>query len=296
MLENLKIRLTHFLPTVAITQLIGWFANLPSRMITKIIIYLFIKYYHIDMDDASHKDTYYYKNFNQFFTRPLRDEIHSINLDPNILVCPADGRISQLGSIENDQIFQAKGHYYTLDALLAGNRNLTKLFRHGNFVTIYLSPKDYHRVHMPCNGVLREMIYVPGTLFPVNSFATHHIPNLFARNERIICLFDTKFGPILQIMVGATIVGSIETIWHGTITPPRDGIIKYWSWPAFSNQKNQDNQSILLLKGQEMGQFKLGSTVINLFAPKRVRLVEHLSSKSITRIGQPLALSKIFFN
>ncbi|WWP01698.1 MAG: archaetidylserine decarboxylase [Candidatus Dasytiphilus stammeri] len=291
MLENIKIRLKKYSPKIIITNFIGWLANLRLGMINKIIIYLFIKYYHIDMSNASHQEISYYKTFNQFFTRALRDEKHPINLDPNILVCPVDGEISQLGYIENNKIFQAKGHYYTLDALLAGKITMIKLFRHGNFVTIYLSPQDYHRVHMPCNGVLREMIYVPGTLFSVNPCATHDIPNLFARNERIICLFDTQFGPLIQIMVGATLVGSIETIWHGTITPPRDGIIKYWSWPAFS--KKNPNQSIRLFKGQEMGQFKLGSTVINLFTPNRVKLVEHLRSKSITRIGQPLAISTI---
>ncbi len=142
---------------------------------------------------------------------------------------PADGVISQLGKIEEDKILQAKGHNYSLEALLAGNYLMADLFRNGTFVTTYLSPRDYHRVHMPCNGILREMIYVPGDLFSVNHLTAQNVPNLFARNERVICLFDTEFGPMAQILVGATIVGSIETVWAGTITPPREGIIKRWT-------------------------------------------------------------------
>jgi phosphatidylserine decarboxylase len=163
---------------------------------------------------------------------------------------------------------------------------MADLFRNGSFVTTYLSPRDYHRVHMPCNGILREMIYVPGDLFSVNHLTAQNVPNLFARNERVICLFDTEFGPMAQILVGATIVGSIETVWAGTITPPREGVIKRWTWPA-----GESEGSVALLKGQEMGRFKLGSTVINLFAPGKVNLVESLKSLSVTKIGQPLAIS-----
>ncbi|EPB6871519.1 archaetidylserine decarboxylase, partial [Enterobacter asburiae] len=160
------------------------------------------------------------------------------------------------------------------------------LFRNGTFATTYLSPRDYHRVHMPCNGILREMIYVPGDLFSVNHLTAQNVPNLFARNERVICLFDTEFGPMAQILVGATIVGSIETVWAGTITPPREGVIKRWTWPA-----GEAEGSVALLKGQEMGRFKLGSTVINLFAPGKVKLAEQLESLSVTKLGQPLAVS-----
>ena len=159
-------------------------------------------------------------------------------------------------------------------------------FRNGSFATTYLSPRDYHRVHMPCNGILREMIYVPGDLFSVNHLTAQNVPNLFARNERVICLFDTEFGPMAQILVGATIVGSIETVWSGTVTPPREGIIKRWTWPD-----GESEGAVALLKGQEMGRFKLGSTVINLFAPGKVKLAETLSSLSATRIGEPLAVS-----
>ena len=199
---------------------------------------------------------------------------------------PADGVINQLGNIEEDKLLQAKGHSYTLEALLAGNYQMADKFRNGTFVTTYLSPRDYHRVHMPCNGILREMMYVPGDLFSVNILTAQNVPNLFARNERVICLFDTEFGPMVQILVGATIVGSIETAWAGTITPPREGVIKRWTWP-----EGESEGSVALLKGQEMGRFKLGSTVINLFAPGKVNLVEQLQDLSVTKIGQPMAIS-----
>ena len=194
--------------------------------------------------------------------------------------------ISQLGKIDNDKLLQAKGHYFSLEALLAGNYLMADLFRDGSFATTYLSPRDYHRVHMPCNGILREMIYVPGDLFSVNHLTAQNVPNLFARNERVICLFDTEFGPMAQILVGATIVGSIETVWAGTVTPPREGIIKRWTWPSGDSEG-----SVALLKGQEMGRFKLGSTVINLFAPGKVELAQHLQNLSVTKIGEPLAAS-----
>ena len=242
------------------------------------------------MKEAQKPDTASYRTFNEFFVRPLRDEVRPLNTDPNVLVMPADGVISQLGKIEDDKILQAKGHNYSLEALLAGNYIMADLFRNGTFATTYLSPRDYHRVHMPCNGILREMIYVPGDLFSVNHLTAQNVPNLFARNERVICLFDTEFGPMAQILVGATIVGSIETVWAGTITPPREGVIKRWTWPA-----GEEEGSVALLKGQEMGRFRLGSTVINLFAPGKVNLVDELESLSVTKLGQPLAVSTEVF-
>jgi len=238
------------------------------------------------MAEASKPDTASYRTFNDFFVRPLKEGARPIDPDATLLALPADGAISQLGRIEGDQIFQAKGHYYTLQALLAGNDELAQQFQDGNFVTTYLAPRDYHRVHMPCNGVLREMIYVPGDLYSVNPLTARNIPNLFARNERVICVFDTDHGPMVQILVGATIVGSIETVWAGTITPPREGVIKRWHYPAADH-----DGAVVLLKGQEMGRFKLGSTVINLFAPQRVKLAESLEAESKTRLGQPLAIA-----
>ena len=270
MLNDLKLSLQYILPKLWLTRLAGWGASKRAGWLTKLVIDLFVKYYKVDMKEAQKPDTAAYRTFNDFFVRPLRDDVRPLNTDPNVLVMPADGVISQLGAIENDKILQAKGHDYSLEALLAGNYQMADLFRNGSFATTYLSPRDYHRVHMPCNGILREMIYVPGDLFSVN--------------QRVICLFDTEFGPMAQILVGATIVGSIETVWSGTVTPPREGIIKRWTWPAGDNEG-----SIALLKGQEMGRFKLGSTVINLFAPGQVKLVDTLQSLSVTKIGHPLA-------
>ncbi len=283
MLNKFKLSLQYILPKQRLTELAGWGASKRAGWLTKAVIDLFVKYYKVDMKEAQNPDTASYRTFNEFFVRPLRDDVRPLDNDPNVLAMPADGVISQLGAIENDQLLQAKGHTYSLEALLAGNYQMADLFRNGSFATTYLSPRDYHRVHMPCNGILREMIYVPGDLFSVNHLTAQNVPNLFARNERVICLFDTEFGPMAQILVGATIVGSIETVWAGTITPPREGIIKRWTWPA-GNQEG----SIALLKGQEMGRFKLGSTVINLFAPGKVTLLPHLQNLSVTRIGEPM--------
>lgn len=286
LLNKIKLSLQYILPKLWLTRLAGWGASKRAGWLTKLVIDLFVRFYKVDMKEAQKPDTASYRTFNDFFVRALRDDVRPLNTDPNILIMPADGVISQLGSIDDDKILQAKGHDYSLEALLAGNYQMADLFRNGSFVTTYLSPRDYHRVHMPCNGILREMIYVPGDLFSVNHLTAQNVPNLFARNERVICLFDTEFGPMAQILVGATIVGSIETIWSGTVTPPREGVIKRKTWPA-----GESEGAVALLKGQEMGRFKLGSTVINLFAPGKVNLVESLQSLSATLIGQPLAIS-----
>lgn len=286
MLDRLKLGLNAVLPKKGLTELAGWGAGKRAGWLTKAVIDTFVWFYKVDMKEAQKPDTASYRTFNDFFVRPLRDEARPIETDPNLLVLPADGAISQCGHIDGDQIFQAKGHTYSLEALLAGNAAMTEMFRDGEFVTIYLAPRDYHRVHMPCNGILREMIYVPGDLYSVNPLTAQNIPNLFARNERIICLFDTEFGPMAQILVGATIVGSIETVWAGTVTPPREGVIKRWSWPGAESE-----ESVVLLKGQEMGRFKLGSTVINLFAKDRVKLAESLTPETVTRLGQTLAIA-----
>lgn len=284
MLDRMKIALQNILPKLALTQLAGQIADCRTRWLSRMIIGLFVRYYRVDMQQAQQPELAAYPTFNAFFVRPLRDDARPIDTDPNSLVMPADGAISQLGPIIDDQIFQAKGHHYSLEALLAGNERAVEEFRDGVFVTTYLAPSDYHRVHMPCNGVLREMVYVPGSLYSVNPLTAAAIPNLFARNERVICLFSTEFGPMAQILVGATIVGSIETIWAGTVTPPREGIIKRWRYPPAD-----DNGAVVLLKGQEMGRFKLGSTVVNLFAKGRVQLNERLYARAVTRVGERLA-------
>ena len=286
MFDRFKLGLNHILPKKALTELAGWGASRRGGWLTKAVIDAFVWFYKVDMAEASKPHTGSYRTFNDFFVRPLKEGARPVDPDASLLALPCDGAISQLGRITGDQIFQAKGHYYTLQALLAGNDELAEKLIDGEFVTTYLAPRDYHRVHMPCNGILREMIYVPGDLYSVNPLTARNIPNLFARNERVICVFDTDHGPMVQILVGATIVGSIETVWAGTVTPPREGVIKRWRYPSAEH-----DGAVVLLKGQEMGRFKLGSTVINLFAPDRVKLAESLEAESKTRLGQPLAIA-----
>ncbi|AWK13465.1 archaetidylserine decarboxylase [Candidatus Fukatsuia symbiotica] len=284
MLERIKIKLQYLLPKQWLTLLAGWGADKQAGWLTQLAIKTFSRYYKVDMKDAQNPEFSSYHSFNEFFVRPLHADARPIAAGDQVLVQPADGTISQLGTIRDGQILQAKEHNYSLEALLAGNYQLAAEFQNGQFITTYLAPHDYHRVHMPCYGVLREMIYVPGDLFSVNPLTTANIPNLFARNERVICIFDTAFGTMAQILVGATVVGSIETVWAGSVTPPREGVIRRWTYPAAG-----DEGAIVLEKGQEMGHFKLGSTVINLFAENKVYLAVQLSNGSITRVGEPLA-------
>jgi phosphatidylserine decarboxylase len=283
-LDSLKIKLQYLLPKQGLTRLAGWGADKQNGWLVQLVIKAFARYYNVDMKEAQDPAFSAYRSFNEFFVRPLREGVRPVVAEESLLAQPADGAISQLGAIHHGQILQAKGHNYTLEALLAGNYMLAAEFQNGHFITTYLAPRDYHRVHMPCTGVLREMIYVPGDLFSVNPLTAANVPNLFARNERVICIFDTAFGPMAQILVGATIVGSIETVWAGTVTPPREGVIRRWTYPQAG-----DEGAVILEKGQEMGRFKLGSTVINLFAEGRVHLAPQLNSGSVTRVGQVLA-------
>lgn len=287
MLERLKIKLQYWLPKQGLTRLAGWGANKQAGWLTHWVVKAFIRFYRVNMQEAQQPDPKSYATFNDFFIRQLQADARPINDDPSTLVLPADGVISEIGSIERDQLLQAKGHHYSLEALLAGNAPLAKQFENGLFATTYLSPRDYHRVHMPCDGVLREMIYVPGDLFSVNMLTAANVPNLFARNERVICRFDTAYGPMVQILVGATIVGTIASVWAGTITPPRLGIIQRWTYPAAGTEGEEP--VIHLRKGEEMGHFRLGSTVITLFAADHIQLCSHLQSGSATRMGEPFA-------
>ncbi|WP_324254535.1 archaetidylserine decarboxylase [Ewingella americana] len=284
MLDSIKIKLQYLLPKQGLTRLAGWGAEKRAATLTHWVIKGFARFYKVDMKEAQNPDLKSYATFNEFFVRPLRDGARPVVSGLDMLALPADGAVSQLGAITDGKLFQAKGHFYSLEALLAGNYQLAEQFKDGHFATIYLAPRDYHRVHMPCDGTLREMIYVPGDLFSVNPLTAANVPNLFARNERVICLFDTEFGPMVQILVGATIVGSIETVWAGCVTPPREGIIKRWTYPAAGEES-----AITLEKGQEMGRFKLGSTVINLFAPGKITFMPQLSNGTVTRMGGAFA-------
>ena len=282
--QRAKVAFQYIMPQLYLTQLAGWFAQQKWGAVTHFVIKVFAKKYDVDMSEAKKENFSDYESFNQFFIRELKDDARKINENPTALCLPADGRVSQIGHIDDERLLQAKGHVFSLSDLLAGDEELVNTFKNGEFATIYLSPRDYHRVHMPCDATLRKMIYVPGDLFSVNPFLAEHVPNLFARNERVICVFDTAFGPMVQILVGATITASMSTVWAGVINPPRTGEVKVWTY--------QGDSAIKLTKGQEMGAFQLGSTVINLFPANSVTLAEHLEVDVPVRMGEILATMK----
>ena len=282
--QRAKVAFQYIMPQLYLTQLAGWFAQQKWGAVTHFVIKVFAKKYNVDMSEAKKENFSDYESFNQFFIRELKDDARKINENPTALCLPADGRVSQIGHIDDERLLQAKGHFFSLSDLLAGDEELVNTFKNGEFATIYLSPRDYHRVHMPCDATLRKMIYVPGDLFSVNPFLAEHVPNLFARNERVICVFDTAFGSMVQILVGATITASMSTVWAGVINPPRTGEIKVWTY--------QGDNAIKLTKGQEMGAFQLGSTVINLFQANSVTLAEHLEVDVPVRMGEILATMK----
>ena len=252
--ERLFVGLQHVLPKRALTELAGWGASARGGALTTAFIRWFIGRYGVNMAEAAQPDPAAYASFNEFFTRPLKAGARP--LAQADWVSPVDGAISQFGRIERDQVFQAKGHSYSTTALVGGNRDLAAQFEDGHFATLYLSPKDYHRIHMPCDGRLLRMVHVPGELFSVNPATARGVPGLFARNERVVCLFETPQGPMILTLVGATIVGSMATAWHGQVNPPRPGEVREWRY---------DGQDIALRQGEEMGRFLLGSTVVMLW-------------------------------
>jgi phosphatidylserine decarboxylase len=252
--DRINIALQYGLPKQALTALAGKCAGAKLGSTTTSIIKWFVQRYGVNMAEAANPDITSYSTFNEFFTRPLRDGARPLAAAD--FVCPVDGAISQFGAIEKDQIYQAKGHRYTTTALVGGDATLAGEFQDGSFATLYLSPKDYHRIHMPIDGVLKRMIYVPGDLFSVNPTTARGVPGLFARNERVVCVFDSPFGPFALVLVGATIVGSMATVWHGVVNPPRLGTVREWRY---------DGERVALQRGAEMGRFLLGSTVVLLF-------------------------------
>ncbi|HEX5539624.1 MAG TPA: archaetidylserine decarboxylase [Methylophilaceae bacterium] len=255
LLNRLAVLHQYLLPKHAITVLAGKFASARAGGLTTWVINRFVKHYGVNMQEALEPDTGKYQSFNDFFTRALREDARP--LTPCDFLCPIDGAVSQFGDIDADQIFQAKGHRYSTTALLAGDKALAAYFQGGSFATLYLSPKDYHRIHMPCDGRLKRMVYVPGALFSVNPATARGVPGLFARNERVICEFESaEHGIFVVVLVGATIVGSMATVWHGVVNPPRSKKIRVW---------NYADKMIVLHKGDELGRFLLGSTVVMLF-------------------------------
>lgn len=277
MSERLAVALQYALPKRLLTQLAGKLAGLEGGKATTAVIRWFAKRYGVNMAEAANADPASYASFNQFFTRPLREGVRPI-ADADF-VCPVDGAISQFGPIEFDQVFQAKGHFYSTTALVGGDRALAARFENGDFATIYLSPRDYHRIHMPCAGRLRTMVHVPGDLFSVNPVTARGVPGLFARNERVVCAFDTARGPLALVLVGATIVGSMATAWHGVVNPPRPGRIRRWSY---------DEPRIELQRGEEMGRFLLGSTVVLLWPHGTLRFAPDWAPGGAVRMGQAL--------
>ncbi|MEM8564154.1 MAG: archaetidylserine decarboxylase [Pseudomonadota bacterium] len=278
-MDKIFIFIQHILPQHLLSRFTGGLASLRRPAWLKNgLIRIFIRQFKVDMSEAAQPDAASYPTFNDFFTRPLRDDARPVSSSD--LVLPADGQISQLGAIEFGRIFQAKGRTYSTLELLGGDSGRAQQFKDGIFTTIYLSPKDYHRVHMPVSGRLTATSYIPGKLFSVNQTTAEHVPRLFARNERLVCYFDTAVGPMAMVLVGAMVVAGIATVWAGQVAPRTSApaITDFSAAPA----------AVELEKGAEMGRFMLGSTVILLFPQSSVSLDPTLTAGSSTRLGEPL--------
>ncbi|MCV6588369.1 MAG: archaetidylserine decarboxylase [Marinobacterium sp.] len=281
MKDTLFILLQKLLPQHLLSRFVGRLADCQKPLIKNNFIRVFAKKYNINMEEALEPDLTAYPSFNHFFTRALKPGVRTIDPAKEAIASPADGAFSQLGNIDHERIFQAKGRGYGLTTLLGGDTALAKHFKDGSFATIYLSPRDYHRVHMPCDGTLRQTIYVPGDLYSVNQTTAENIDQLFARNERLVAIFDTEHGPMAMILVGAMIVAGIETVWGGQIAPP----------PRTPQHQRFDNQqsAVHLKKGEEMGRFKLGSTVVLLFGEDVIQWQQEHQAGSAIQLGQRLA-------
>ncbi|HEX2827559.1 MAG TPA: archaetidylserine decarboxylase [Burkholderiales bacterium] len=280
-MSRIKALPQYLYPKRTLTELAARFAGARAGRWTTAVIRWFIGHYHVDMSEAVNPDPAAYATFNEFFTRALKPGARPL-ADADY-VCPVDGAISQFGAIARDRIVQAKSHDYSTLALVGGDRELAASFDDGSFATLYLAPKDYHRVHMPCAGRLTRMIYVPGALFSVNPTTALGVPNLFARNERVVCVFETDHGPFVLTLVGATIVGSMETVWHGVVNPKRTGEVREWRY---------DPSQHVFAKGDEMGRFSLGSTVVLLFARRcALRFNPRWAPQGSVRMGETMANS-----
>lgn len=276
--QKIKADCQYLLPKHLLTRAVGLLAKAKLGGLTTFMIEQFIKKYKINTKEIAGRIEDY-KTFNDFFSRPLLPDARPINLNEDTIIYPVDGKISQFGKIENKFLFQAKNHYYTTEALLADSAE-AEAFQNGEFITIYLSPKDYHRVHIPFNGVLEKMIHVPGDLFSVNPFNAKHIPELFARNERVVCYFNTPVGRMAVVFVGATIVRSISTAWAGTVAPTKNKDITVFEYT---------DRELTFPKGAEIGKFFMGSTVICLFEKDKIKFNEDLQAGQPTRMGMKMA-------
>ena len=282
MKDRLFILSQYLLPHHLLSRLIGCAAECRAGWFKNRLIGWFAKQYQVNMSEAQVEDLTAFAHFNDFFTRALKEDARPLDSSPGAVLSPADGAISQLGKIEQGRVFQAKGHSFSVIELLGGDTQRSAAFMGGDFATVYLSPKDYHRVHMPLAGTLKEMVYVPGRLFSVNQTTAENVPELFARNERVVCLFDTERGPMAVVLVGAMIVASIETVWAGLVTPPKRELKTF-------KYDDAARAPISLEKGAELGRFKLGSTAIVLFGPEQVQWTAELTANSPVLMGQRLA-------
>lgn len=274
---RLFIALQYCLPHHLLSRLVGMLAACEVRWLKNPAIRWFIRRYGVNMNEATRQQPEDFRSFNDFFTRELREDARPVSSESGAVVSPADGVISAIGDIRQGRLIQAKGRDFSLQDLLGGNATLAGEFQDGSFATVYLSPKDYHRVHMPAAGALRQMVYVPGRLFSVNQLTSESIPDLFARNERAVCVFDTDQGPMAVIMVGAMIVAAIDTVWAGQVAPARGGI-----------NRQDYGGNLALEKGEEMGRFRLGSTAIILFGPGMNHWLPELQTGSAVQMGQQI--------
>jgi phosphatidylserine decarboxylase len=280
MTDRTAVLAQYLVPKQAITLLAGRIARARGGALTTRLIAWFVRRYGVNMAEAANPDIASYATFNDFFIRALKAGVRP--LAQADLICPVDGAISQFGRIEGQQIFQAKGHAYSSTALVGGDATLAAQFDNGHFATLYLSPRDYHRIHMPCAGRLTRMIYVPGELFSVNPATARGVPGLFARNERVVCVFEGARGPFVLVLVGATIVGSMATPWHGAVNAPRPGRLSEWRY---------DDQSVEFRQGDEMGRFLLGSTVVMLFPQGPLEFNSAWQPGGAIRLGELMAQS-----
>jgi phosphatidylserine decarboxylase len=284
-LRQLFVLLQYMLPHHLLSQAMYWITRSQWKPFKNLLIRNAVHLYKVDMSIAAETDPENYKSFNDFFTRALRPEARPLAEEKGSVICPVDGMVSEAGNIENGRLYQAKGHDFTLQELLGGDPKWTAAFADGNFATVYLSPRDYHRIHIPLSGTLKKMIHVPGRLFSVSPTTTRAIPRLFSRNERVVNLFDTEAGPMAVIMVGAIFVASMDTVWAGTVTP-RWRQVRNWEYGRKSTAATKLN------KGAEMGRFNMGSTVILLFAKDAVQWTETLQPETKVQMGQQIATVK----
>lgn len=278
-MKTLFIFFQHIVPQHFLSRVVGALAASKVSFLKNLLIRLFIKKYKVNMAEAELKSAEEFSCFNDFFTRKLETNARPINSESKAIICPVDGAVSAIGDVDIEQIFQAKGKSFSLGALLGGDQKLANKFHGGKFATLYLSPRDYHRIHMPLTGTLEEMVYIPGKLFSVNQTTAENIDDLFARNERVVCIFNTDIGPMAVILVGAMIVASIETVWAGQVAPSKlDKYVEYY----------HEHPPITIRRGEEMGRFKLGSTAIVLFPANVISWEASLQTANSIQLGQKI--------